>query len=197
MIKLILASKSKWRKEIIEMSGLKCESIVSDVEENIEFNNNPDEYVMELSKQKAEAVSKKVSEGIIISADTIGYMNNEKFEKPKSREEAFRNIKKLSGNVNYAVTGVTLIDKYKNKTVTFYEKAAVYFKSMTDEEVNWYIDNEKNVYDCAGYSMETRASLFVTKIEGDYKSIVGLPISKIYDELKKWGYNINDFETVK
>lgn len=197
MIKLILASKSKWRKEIIEMAGLKCESIVSDVEENIEFNNNPDEYVMELSKQKAEAVSKKVSEGIIISADTIGYMNNEKFEKPKSREEAFRNIKKLSGNVNYAVTGVTLIDKYKNKTVTFYEKAAVYFKSMTDEEVNWYIDNEKNVYDCAGYSMETRASLFVTKIEGDYKSIVGLPISKIYDELKKWGYNINDFETIK
>lgn len=197
MIKLILASKSKWRKEIIEMAGLKCESIVSDVEENIEFNNNPDEYVMELSKQKAEAVSKKVSEGIIISADTIGYMNNEKFEKPKSREEAFINIKKLSGNVNYAVTGVTLIDKYKNKTVTFYEKAAVYFKSMTDEEVNWYIDNEKNVYDCAGYSMETRASLFVTKIEGDYKSIVGLPISKIYDELKKWGYNINDFETIK
>ena len=151
---------------------------------------------MELSKQKAKAVAEKVEEGIIISADTIGYMNNEKFEKPKSREEAFRNIKKLSGNVNYAVTRVTLIDKYKNKSVTFYEKAAVYFKSMTDEEVNWYIDNEKNVYDCAGYSMETRASLFVTKIEGDYKSIVGLPISKIYDELKKWGYNINDFETI-
>ena len=105
---------------------------------------------MELSKQKAKAVAEKVEEGIIISADTIGYMNNEKFEKPKSREEAFRNIKKLSGNVNYAVTGVTLIDKYKNKSVTFYEKAAVYFKSMTDEEVNWYIDNEKNVYDCAG-----------------------------------------------
>ena len=76
---------------------------------------------MELSKQKAKAVAEKVEEGIIISAETIGYMNNEKFEKPKSREEAFRNIKKLSGNVNYAVTGVTLIDKYKNKSVTFYE----------------------------------------------------------------------------
>ena len=196
MIKLILASKSKWRKEIIEMAGLKCETMVSDVDENIEFDT-PENYVMNLSKMKAEAVSKKVEEGIIISADTIGYMNNEKFEKPKDRDEAFRNIKKLSGNINYAVTGVTLIDKYKNKKATFVEKAAVYFKEMTDEEINWYIDNEENVYDCAGYSMETKASLFVTRIEGDYKSIVGLPISRIYDELKKFGYNINDFETVK
>lgn len=197
MVKLILASKSKWRKEIIEMAGLKCESIVSDVEENLEFNNNPDEYVMELSRLKAKAVSNKVDEGIVISADTIGYMNDEKFEKPKDREEAFRNIKKLSGNINYAVTGVTIIDKYKNKEITFAEKAAVYFKEMSDEEIDWYIDNEENVYDSAGYSMETRASLFVTKIEGDYKSIVGLPINRIYDELKKFGYNINDFETVK
>ena len=197
MVKLILASKSKWRKEIIEMAGLKCESIVSDVEENLKFNNNPDEYVMELSRLKAKTVSNKVDEGIVISADTIGYMNDEKFEKPKDREEAFGNIKKLSGNINYAVTGVTIIDKYKNKEITFAEKAAVYFKEMSDEEIDWYIDNEENVYDSAGYSMETRASLFVTKIEGDYKSIVGLPINRIYDELKKFGYNINDFETVK
>lgn len=196
MIKLILASKSKWRKEIIEMAGFKCETLASYVLENIEFDN-PENYVMNLSKMKAKAVASKVDEGIIISADTIGYMDNEKFEKPKDRDEAFRNIKKLSGNVNYAVTGVTLIDKYKNKEVTFVETAAVHFKTMTDEEINWYIDNEENVYESAGYSMETRASLFVTKVEGDYKSIIGLPINRIYDELKKFGYNINDFETVK
>ena len=195
MVKLILASKSKFRKELIEMAGLRCECIASNVDENIEFNT-PEEYVMNLSKLKATSVSNKVSEGIIVSADTIGYMDNEKFEKPKDREEAFRNIKKLSGNVNYALTGVTLIDKYKNKQITFVEKASVYFNKMTDEEINWYIDHEKNVYDCAGYSMETKASLFVSKIEGDYKSIVGLPICRIFSELKKFGYNINDFETL-
>ncbi len=195
MFKLILASKSKFRKEILEMAGLKCQTISSDVEENIEFDN-PETYVMKLSKLKAEAVAKKVTEGIIISADTIGYMDNEKFEKPKNRKEAFENIKKLSGNVNYALTGVTIIDKYKNQIVTFVEKAAVYFNAMTDEEINWYIDNEKNVYDCAGYSMETKASLFVSRIEGDYKSIVGLPICKIYSELKNLGYSIKDFEVM-
>lgn len=194
-MKLILASNSKWRKKIINDAGFKCETIVSDVDENIEFAA-PEEYVITLSKMKAEAVSHKVDEGIIIAADTIGYMDNEKFEKPKDREEAFENLKKLSGKVNYAVTGVTILDKKTNRKVSFSDTAAVYFKEMSDEEINWYIDNEKGVYQCAGYSIETCGALFIEKIDGNYSNIVGLPISRIYDELKKLGYQINDFETV-
>ena len=103
----------------------------------------------------------------------------------------------LSGRVNYAVTGVTIIDKYKNKTITFSEKVKVYFNELSDDEINWYIDNEDNIYDCAGYSLETCASLFVSKIEGDYKAIIGLPICQIFEKLKILGYTIRDFETVK
>lgn len=194
-MKLILASNSKWRKKIITDAGFKCENITSNIDENIEFNA-PEEYVITLSKMKAEEVSKKVDEGIIISADTIGYMDNEKFEKPKDREEAFKNLKKLSGMVNYAVTGVTIIDKYKNKQVSFADTSAVHFKEMSDEEINWYIDHEKGVYECAGYSIETCGALFITKIDGDYSNIVGLPINRIYDEIKNMGYTINDFETL-
>lgn len=194
-MKLILASNSKWRKKIINDAGLKCETVVSDVDENIDFIT-PEEYVMTLSKMKADAVSCKVDEGIIIAADTIGYMDNEKFEKPKDRTEAFENLKKLSGRVNYAVTGVTILDKQTNKKVSFSDTAAVYFKEMSDDEINWYIDNEKGVYQCAGYSIETCGALFIEKIEGNYSNIVGLPISRIYDELKKMGYKITDFETI-
>lgn len=194
-MKLILASNSKWRKKIINDAGLKCETMVSAVDENIKFET-PEEYVVTLSKMKAEAVASKVDEGIIIAADTIGYMDNEKFEKPKDREEAFRNLKKLSGRVNYAVTGVTIFDKYKNKKVSFSDTAAVHFKEMTDEEINWYIDHEKGVYECAGYSIETCGALYIDKIDGNYSNIVGLPISRIYDEIKKMGYTINDFETI-
>ena len=193
MRRLILASNSKWRKQLLEMAGLTCEVIPSDVSENIEFTT-PEEYVMNLSKEKADAVADRVEEGIIIAADTIGYMDGEKFEKPKNREEAFQNIKKLSGNENYAVTGVTMLDQYQNKRVTFCDVAKVYFNEMTDEEINWYIDNEENVYTSAGYSIETKASLFISKIEGDYKSIVGLPVCKIYEQLKEWGYSIKDFD---
>ncbi len=191
-MKLILASNSKWRKNLINMAGFECEAIPSNVSENIDFTA-PDEYVMELSRRKACEVAKRLESGIVISADTIGYMDNEKFEKPKSREEAFKNIKKLSGRVNYAVTGVTIIDITKDKKITFADKTAVYFKEMSDEEINWYIDNEKSVYECAGYSIETCGSLFVEKVDGNYTNIVGLPISRIFEEIKKFGYSISDF----
>lgn len=195
-MKLILASNSKWRKRLINMAGLECEVMPSNVSEDMELTT-PEEYVMELSKRKANEVANRVSDGIVISADTIGYMDNEKFEKPKSREEAFTNIKKLSGRVNYAVTGVTIIDKEKNKSVTFADKTAVYFKEMSDEEVNWYIDNEESVYNCAGYSIETCGSLFISKIDGSYTNVVGLPISRIYEEILRFGYSIKDFPIVR
>lgn len=195
-INIILASNSKWRKEIINMAGLYCDQIPSSGDPNIEFND-PDEYVEKLSLAKAKEVAMKVEKGIIIGADTIGYLNGKVFEKPRDREEAFNNIKELSGKINYAVTGVTIIDKYTNNTITFSEKVKVFFNQLTDEEINWYIDNEDNVYTSAGYSLETCASLFVSKIEGDYKAIIGLPICRIFEELKKLGYKIGDFKTIK
>lgn len=194
-IKLILASNSRWRREIIEMAGLACEQVASSGDSNISFLN-PDDYVEKLSYEKALEVAKKFQKGIIIGADTIGYLEGKVFEKPKNREEAFRNFKALSGKVNYAVTGTTIIDLYQNKSVTFSEKVKVYFNELTDSEIEWYLEHEKNIYDCAGYSLETCASLFVRKIEGDYKAIVGLPICHIFEELKKFGYSIEDFETV-
>lgn len=194
-IKLILASNSKWRKEIINMAGLDCEQIPSTGDCDIPFSN-PDEYVEKLSQYKAMEVAEKLDKGIIIGADTIGYLNGKIFEKPKNREEAFCNFRELSGKVNYAVTGVTIIDLYQNKTIIFSEKVKVFFNELTDEEINWYIENENNIYDCAGYSLETCASLFVKKIDGDYKAIIGLPICRIFEELKNIGYSINDFETV-
>ena len=195
-IKLILASTSNLRKESINMAGLACEQIPSSGDPKIPFIT-PDVYVEQLSLAKATEVAKKIREGIVIGADTIGYLDGKIFEKPNNRDEAFRNFKALSGKVNYAVTGTTIIDLYKNKTITFSEKVKVYFNELTDEEIEWYIDNEKNIYDCAGYSLETCASLFVKKTEGDYKAIIGLPICHIFEELKKLGYNINDFKTLK
>ena len=139
-VKLILASNSKWRKEIINMAGLYCEQMPSSGDPDISFKD-PDEYCMSLSRKKAEEVASRVSEGIIIGADTIGYLDGKAFEKPKNREEAFKNFKELSGKVNYAVTGCTIIDKYKNQQVTFCEKVKVYFDELTDEEIDWYIDH--------------------------------------------------------
>ena len=121
-------------------------------------------------------------------------MDNEKFEKPKSKEEAFKYIKKMSGKVNYAVTGVTIKDLYQNKEISFAETTEVYFKNVTDEDISWYVENEKYLLDRAGYSLEGKASLFVDKIVGDYYNVLGLPISKVYSKFNELGYTISDFD---
>ncbi|HJJ04998.1 MAG TPA: Maf family protein [Clostridiaceae bacterium] len=196
-MKIILASSSKQRQDILKMIGLKYEVIISDVDE-ISNEKKPNRYVEELSLNKARSVYKQISDkGIIIAADTIIYYNNKKYEKPKTKEEAFNNLKELSGNKNSAYTGITIMDLYKNKTISFSSKVDVYFKNMTDDEINWYVNNEPKVFDCCGYVPEGKASIFIDKIDGDYNTLLGISPSIIFEKLKELGYSINDFDFEK
>lgn len=193
-MRLILASNSKARKDIFDMIGWKYEVIASNVEEKSNAID-PKQYVIDLSKDKANSVASKITDiALIVSADSIIYMDNEKFEKPKSKEEAFKYIKKMSGKVNYAVTGVTIKDLYQDKEISFAETTEVYFKNVTDEDISWYVENEKYLLDRAGYSLEGKTSLFVDKIVGDYYNVLGLPISKLYSKFNELGYTISDFD---
>ena len=176
------------------MIGLKYEVITSDVEEN-SSEKEPDKYVEELSLNKAKSVCNQIDgKAIIIAADTIIYFNNKKYEKPKTKEEAFNNMKELSGKKNSAYTGITIIDLYKNKTETFSSKVDVYFKDISEEEINWYVNNEKKIFKCCGYVPEGKASIFIDKIEGDYNTLLGISPSIVFEKLKELGYSINDFD---
>lgn len=155
---------------------------------------NPIEYVMDLSKQKGLTVASNIKEGVILSADSIIYIDDKKLEKPKTKEEAKEMLKLLSGRTNYAVTGVTIIDKYQDKIVTFSETTEVYFDNMSDEEMNWYIEHEQFIFERCGYSIAGKSAIYIPKINGDYYNILGMPISKVYKELSKLGYNLSDFE---
>ena len=192
-MKLILASNSKQRQDIFNMIGLKYEIMASDEEENSNWAN-PADYVKDLSVIKANSVAKKLKEkAVIISADTIIYMDGKKYEKPKTKEEAFNSMKEMSGKLTYAYTGTTIKDLYKEKQITFYDECKVYIKNMSDEEIMWYINNEQNIFKIAGYAMLGKASLFLDKVEGDYNTLFGISPSKVYNELKKLGYKISDF----
>ena len=193
-MKLILASNSKTRKDIFDMVGWKYEVITSNVVENSN-SIDPKQYVIDLSKDKANSVVSQITnKALIISADSIIYMDNKKFEKPKTKEEGFENIKKMSGKVNYAVTGVTIKDLYQNKEVSFTDITEVYFKNVSDKDIAWYVENEKYLLNRAGYSIAGKTSIFVDKIVGDYYNILGMPISKLYSKLNELGYSISDFE---
>ena len=193
-MKLILASNSKTRKDIFDMIGWKYEVITSKIEEHSNAIE-PEQYVIDLSKDKASSVASQIKDkALIVAADSIIYMDDKKFEKPKSKEEGFENIKEMSGKVNYAITGVTIKDLYKNKEISFFDTTEVYFKNVTDDDILWYVENEKNLFNRAGYSLYGKTSIFVDKIVGDYYNVLGMPVSKLYSKLNELGYKISDFE---
>ena len=193
-LKLILASGSKQRQDILKNIGLKYEVAKSLVEEESN-SSEPGEYVKELSKDKANSVASQIKEkAIIIAADTIIYMNGKIYEKPKSKEEAYKNLKEMSGKVTYAITGVTIKDLYQNKEIIFSDIAEVYIKEISDEDIKWYVENEENLLNISGYVMLGKASLFLEKINGDYNTLFGISPSKVYEKLKELGYKISDFE---
>lgn len=189
-MRIILASASKQRQDIFNMIGLKYDVITSDVPEESN-QTEPDKYVEELSLNKAKSVEKQIKDkAIIISADTIIYSNNKIYEKPKSKEEAYSNLKELSNNKCTAYTGITLIDLYKEKVICSSSKVNVYFNEIKDEEAEWYVNNEEKIFKCCGFV--PLGALFINKIEGDYNTLLGISPGIVYNKLKELGYSFND-----
>lgn len=193
-MKLILASSSKNRQDLFDMIGLKYEVVKSLVEER-STSSDPRQYVIDLSKDKANSVASQINEkAIIIAADTIMYMDGKIFEKPRSKEEASLNMKLMSGKIVYGITGVTIKDLSTNKEVSFTDTAEIHLKSMDNDEIAWYVENDKNVLNRCGFSIEGKASVFVDKIVGDYNTIRGISVSKLFSKFKELEININDLE---
>lgn len=193
-MRLILASNSKNRQNIFKNIGWKYEVIKSTVEEHSDATD-PDEYVMDLSRDKANSVASNIEgQALIIAADSIVYMDGKIFEKPKSKEEAFNNIKLMSGKISYLTTGVTIKDLYQNKEITFSDSVEVHFRKADDKDIWWYVNNEK--YSGCGFTIPGKAEIFIDKIVGDFNTLFGISISAVYSKLKELGYSMKDFEIV-
>lgn len=194
-MRIILASGSETRRRMMDSLKIKYDVIKSGVDETCDIKD-PALYVKELSRRKGLDVSSKVGNGdyIIIAADTIIYKDGKKYEKPKNIEEAFTNLKELAGGKNIAVTGVTIIDKKMDNSITFSDGTEVYFENISDEDLRYYIDHNPEILHNAGYTLEGIMSLFTYKIVGDYNNVLGLPLGKIYTYIKKMGYSLKDLD---
>lgn len=181
MRKIILASKSPRRKELLQNIGLNFAVAVSDADESsVSKDTEPALYVKELSMIKAFAVAKHCDKNtFVIGADTIVVHNGKILGKPKDRQEAFDMLSALSGDVHYVYTGITVVDTNDLHSVSECEKTTVTMRTLSEREINYYIDNF-NVLDKAGsYGIQEYASTFVSSIEGDYFNIVGLPVCRL------------------
>lgn len=192
-MKIILASKSPRRKELLSQVGYTYECVVSEKEENTDAVQ-PSDVVKELSQQKAEDVCAKIEkEGqmeedcLVIGADTIVAKDSEIFGKPKDTEDARRMLSALQGREHSVWTGVTLIylrDGKKKKKV-FAEETKVHMYSMSEQEIEEYIRTKEPEDKAGAYAIQGYAAKFIKKIDGDYNNVVGLPVARIYQELKK------------
>ena len=188
-MRIILASKSERRKELLKMLNIPFEIMSFDVEEKLNEDKNHYDECMNTAKEKAKAVFDK-TEGdvIVIGSDTIVSFENKIYGKPKDYNDAFNMLKKFSNNSHEVISSLCLLVRKDGKEYEelTYDKCMVFVDKMTDEEINsWIMEND--VYTKAGaYAIQEGFSKFVTKTEGDYYSIVGLPLHKLYYLLKKY-----------
>ncbi len=177
--RIILASNSPRRRELLSMLGLEFDVIADNTPENIDRNLKPDEVVNELARFKGENVIGKLPEntdGIIIAADTVVVIDGKITGKPKDEKDAERMLLELSSNVHYVYTGVYVKDICTKKAVTFCEKTEVFFKDLDIMEIKDYINTGESMDKAGAYGIQNIGSLFVEKIKGDYFNVVGLPL---------------------
>lgn len=184
MTRIILASKSPRRRELMELLHIPFEVIVSDIDEQIDYTNDLVKEIEKLSFRKAQAVFKDHSDALVIGSDTIVKIGNDVLGKPKNIEDAKAMLKELSDNTHQVVTGVTIL--YKDKAETFSSVADVTFYPLSDEEIDAYIATNEPMDKAGSYAIQGDAAKFIRSIRGDYYTIVGLPIAELYHRLKKY-----------
>ena len=188
MESIILASASPRRRELLSQIGINYEVKPSKKEEVI-TKQLPSEVVMELAKQKAEDIVKKVNivDKIILGADTIVSKDGEVMGKPKTEAEAYGMLSKLQDATHQVYTGVSLSylsDKGEIVSHVFFEETKVKVYPMTDEEILEYIATGSCMDKAGSYGIQDGFAAYIKGIEGDYNNVVGLPVGRVYQELK-------------
>jgi len=188
-MKVILASGSPRRKELLKMVVPEFEIIVSGAEECMEDNLSPEEQATNLSYLKAKNVFDETKgDRIVIGSDTIVVKNGKLYGKPSSKENAKQMIKELldGDRTHYVITGLSIIVQKNEEIKEFniFDKVKVYFTNITDSEIEKWIDSGEAMDKAGAYAIQGEFGVFVDKIEGNYSTVVGLPIHKVYDIIK-------------
>jgi len=191
--KIILASQSPRRKQLLEWAEISFDIIVPDTDESYDNNLSPFEIAEQIAEDKALAVKKKIIDAdtnakgyTILAADTIVVLGNKIMGKPAGREDAINTLKQLSGKTHAVITGVCLLSEEHKKI--FFDETLVEFHRLTQSQVEYYVDAYKP-YDKAGaYAIQEWIGVIgIKSINGDFYNVMGLPVSRIVRELQSFG----------
>lgn len=191
MRKIILASASPRRKQLLENIGLEFVVEESGYPEEEEINDAI-KLAKHLSLQKAKIVAKrhKGEDAVIIGSDTVVWFEGKTYGKPADHADAKRMLSMFSGKMHEITTGFTIIDTKTNKTVTKSQTAKVFFKKMTEEELDWYVATGEPMGKGGAYAAQQKASMLIERVEGDFFTVVGLPVTLLVETLKDFGISV-------
>jgi septum formation protein len=180
--KIILASKSPRRQELLGLMDIDFRIVLKEVDESYPDNLTPEEIAVYIAEKKAYAFDETVGDEIVLTADTIVCIDGLILGKPENAEHAVEMLQMLSGKMHKVITGVCLL--YKHKYHSFYDVSEVYFSKLPNEEIVGYV-NKYQPFDKAGsYGIQERIGLIgIERINGSYTNVVGLPTEKLYREL--------------
>lgn len=185
--KLILASESPRRIELLRLVGLDFEVMPSSIEEMPQKGESPVEHVLGLSRRKARAVSSRYPDAWILGADTIVIINGEMMGKPAHASEAREMLTKLSGREHHVHTGFTIARKTADVLLGDVVTSSVLFKNISEAEINWYVRTEEPYDKAGGYAAQGAGAIFIREIHGSYTNVIGLPLCEAVSLLKRAG----------
>lgn len=180
---IILASASPRRAELLKQIGLDFQVCPSGLSETVATPTSPAEVVEELALKKAQTVGRRFNRGLIIGADTVVAINRKIIGKPENNRHAIEILSQLSGNHHEVVTGVSLLDLEKERQIVWSKRTLVHFRKLRESEILEYVSSH-DVSDKAGaYGIQEKAAAFVSRVEGCYFNVVGLPLASLVEKL--------------
>lgn len=182
MKKIILASGSPRRREMMQMLEMPFDVIVSNSEEVMDESLPLQERIIDVARQKAQAVFEEHPDAIVIGCDTVVVAQGEIFGKPKDKDQAREMFEAMRGTYHTVLSGVCIMSA--EETYSFADETEVHFNQMSDQEIEEYISTDEPYDKAGGYAIQGRSGVFIREIRGSYYNVVGLPIDRIYGYLK-------------
>ena len=183
--KLILASASPRRAEILAAVGWEFEAVAANIDESLEPDEAAEIYVRRLARTKAETIARRFPDRLVIGADTTVVVDEEIFGQPEDDEDARRMLRLLSGRWHEVVTGVALVRAGSGQVLIDHETTRVLFAEMSAEEIDWYVSTGEPKGKAGAYGIQGKAALFIKEIKGDYFNVVGLPVRLVFELMRR------------
>lgn len=190
--RIILASASPRRAQLLEQIGVVFEIAPGNVAEMPHPDEAPPDYITRISRAKVIAVARGFDSGLVLGADTVVVLDGQLLGKPEDEAAARRMLSQLSGKWHAVMTGVALYDIESRREVADYDKTLVKFAQITDSEIDWYVNTGEPMDKAGAYGIQGRGGLFVDEIAGNYYNVVGLPIPLVYRLARRLGYSFLD-----